>query len=335
MIKLTDVEERQLADTVERLRVRALFARMPSNIVALLLGVLLVFVFLLPSMPPQLLKAWAAFMLTTVAVRGWVWHLFRNSGEHQTNLGRWEWVYGGTMLLTATGWSAMCGPLFPDAIGLQYFIILLCIVVSYSGVIFASVSRIAFACFAIPIMTPAMFRYVQMNEATPLMAYTGISIFSLVLLMVHISLHRFALRQLREQSQAKALLTEQQAIFHTTTFGIVMLRDGAIVKCNSRVGEMLGRGMQALQGQRVAEFFADSKVGEAFVKRALTELDSGHSVNGIERFRRADGSEFWAEFSGRRMASPLDGQSVWTLTEAPVNQAKNAIARAAAYTDQQ
>lgn len=307
---------------IERRRIEALFERLPANVVSLLLGVLLVFSFMLPHAPEALLKAWAAFMLTTIAVRGWVWHLFRTSVIPLEELPRWEWGYSIGMLLTAVGWSMLCGPLFPSDPGLQGFILLLCIIVAFSGMVFASVSVPAFLLFIVPTIVPAMIRYVLLNSNAPLMAYVGVAVCLSVLLMVHRTLHNFSMQLMYKQAEAEHLLAEQNAIFQSTSLAIAIFSEGHVVKCNQRMGELFGRNLQSLYQLHAAQLFAQPHEAERLIELGTQELDAGRTVHSIERMRRGDGSEFWAELSGRRMIGGEGTRSVWLIDDVTMRKGR-------------
>ena len=309
---------------IERRRVEALFERLPANVISLLLGVLLVFLFMLPHAPDGLLKAWAAFMLTTVAVRGWVWHVFRTSVVPLEQLPRWEWGYGIGMLLTAMGWSMLCGPLFPSEPGLQGFILMLCIIVAFSGMVFASVSVPAFLLFIVPTIVPAMFRYVALNSNAPLMAYAGALVCFSVLLMIHRTLHKFSMQLLYKQAEAEHLLAEQNAIFQSTSLAIAIFSDGHVVKCNQRMGELFGRNLQSLYQVQASQLFAREQEGARFIEAGAQELNAGGTMHSIERMRRGDGSEFWAELSGRRMSGEEGRRSVWLIDDVTMRKGREA-----------
>lgn len=314
----------ELAANIERRRVDALFERLPGNVISLLLGVVLVFMFMLPQAPEALLKAWAAFMLTTVAVRAWVWHVYRTSVIPQEQLPRWEWGYSIGMLLTAIGWGMLCGPLFPGEPGLQGFILMLCIIVAFSGMVFASVSTPAFVLFIIPTIVPAMARYVALNSSSPVMAYSGAAVCIAVLLMVHRTLHTFSMQLLYKQAEAEHLLAEQNAIFQSTSLAIAIFSEGRVVKCNQRMGELFGRNLQSIYQLHAAQLFAQVSEGERFMETGRQEFDAGRTMRSIERMRRGDGSEFWAELSGRRMGDHENTRSVWLIDDVTMRKGREA-----------
>lgn len=115
-------------------------------------------------------------------------------------------------------------------------------------------------------------------------------------------------------AQAETLLAEQPAILDSSPLGIAVIDSKHIVKCNTRLGELLGRRIQDLTASRMddhfvsvaeaAQFFADSNA--AFSRRQL--------AHGMYRLKRADGAQFWAELSGRKMPVGT-AHSVWMVAD--------------------
>ena len=151
--------------TVERQRIGTLFERLPSSLGSVVVGILLVFVFFLPTTDADLIKAWAAFMLTTLAVRGWIWYMFRNSAPSPAGARRWEWAYAFGMALTGIGWSTLNGPLYPAGGQLQGLVMIMTVIVSFAGMIYSSVSHVAFLLFVLPTLSSAMARYIAVSNA--------------------------------------------------------------------------------------------------------------------------------------------------------------------------
>jgi PAS domain S-box-containing protein len=312
---MTGLTRQQLQNTLELHRVETLFKRLPASITSVMIGVLLVFVFLLPVAGESLLKAWAAFMLTTLALRGWVWHTFLGAVHPESNLARWEWAFAGGMFLTALGWAGLNGPLYPDEPKLQVFVFLMSVITAFAGTIYVSVSNLAFWLFLIPTLGPALVRYVlsaENNLHAPLMA----SIACLtVLIFIQRTLRSFALEHIRRQVEAETLLAEQQAIFQAAPLGILVISESRVVKSNSRLGELFQRSLQDLQIIGLHQLFATEDETEKFVHDSRSVLAANKAWYGIYRMRRADGSEFWAELSGRLMHEKGLRRSVWTIAD--------------------
>lgn len=303
------------ATAVERQRIETLFARMPGAIVSILIGVLLTFVLILPGSSAELMKAWAAFMLTTLALRGWIWTQFRGSIIPPDQIRRWEWACAVAMGLTGTGWAMLCGPLFPDDPPLQRFIWMMLVVIANTGLVLAAASRIAFVFFVIPTLIPALWRFVEVNGSSPATLTATIGCLGVTIVM-HQSVRSMVMEHLKKQVEAEQLLAEQQAIFQSATIGIGVFDGTKLIKCNPRFGELFGRGQQAATEIDAIEFFAQPEEAERFLTWATGEFAAVRTARSMERMRRADGSQFWAEISGRRMYYGDSIRDLWMVNEA-------------------
>jgi len=126
---------------------------------------------------------------------------------------------------------------------------------------------------------------------------------------------------LRRRVQSENPLSEQQAIFQSISQGIALVSGGHIVKCNQRLGEILGRRLQDLYALGFAEHFVDRAEFERTVAESTEAFSRNRNYLGMVRLRRADGSEFRAELSGRRMHGADDGRSVWLIGDITPAQA--------------
>lgn len=316
---MQDSRSPDIERAIELQRLRVLYARLPGSILSMLLGVFLAFVFLFESGHPDLLKGWIAYMLTTLALRSWVWHQFNSSLIDTQQLRIWEWLYAGGMALTALGWMMICGPLYPDARNLQDFVWVMIIFVAFSGMVLAAPSMLCFVCFIIPTLLPGLYRFVESGHFS-VASITGAGACLAVILITHRGLRRFTLDSLHRQVVAEQLLAEQQAIFQGATAGIAVVENRLLIKCNKRFGELFGRGLNALQSLNALELFVSSDEGERFISWSAGEFEAGRSIHSMERMRRADGTQFWAEISGRQLEFGSSMRNIWLVTEAAVQQ---------------
>jgi PAS domain S-box-containing protein len=307
--------EQEFQRTLEVQRIETLFARLPASVTAVMVGVLLVFIYLLPVTPPDLLKAWAAYMLTTLAFRGWVWHSFRSGDLSIGSVRRWEWTFGFGMGLTGLGWAALNGPLFPQDPDLQVFVLLMTVVTAFAGSIYASLSNITFWLFVTPTLGSALARYVE--KADNVMHAEVAAVVACVVLVVSVqrNVHRFALDHIRRRVESDSLLQEQQAVFQAAPLGIVVLSDKRVVKSNMRLGELYGRSLQDIQRMGVDQLFVNAAESQLFADESRVALKAGKTWGGVYRMRRADGSQFWGELSGRMMPNDGHQRSVWTVAD--------------------
>lgn len=306
---------KQLDTKLELQRMQTLFERLPAGVTSVMIGVFLVFLFLFPVTRDDLLKAWAAYMLTTLALRGWVWHMFRNTPDEGIVVPRWEWAFAGGMFLTGLGWAALNGPLYPSQPSLQTFVLLMSVITAFAGAVYASVSSIAFWFFVIPTLGSAIVRILASVTGSlygPLVGAVGCLV---ILVFIHRILRRFALEHIQRRLQAEMLLAEQQAIFQAAPLGIVVISDKQIVKSNQRLGELFSLRLQELQAHGLHQLFADAAEAAKFANESHAALEANKTWAGVYRMRRADGSEFWAELSGRAMHEDGLHRSVWTVAD--------------------
>jgi PAS domain S-box-containing protein len=307
--------DQEFQRTLELQRIETLCSRLPASVTAVMVGVLLVFVYLLPATPSDLLKAWAAYMLTTVAFRGWIWHSFRSGDQAIGTARRWEWAFAFGMGLTGLGWAALNGPMYPQEPDLQVFVILMTVVTAFTGAVYASVSHIAFWMFVTPTLGSAIARFVSNADNVFHADVVAVVACVVVILSIQRSLHRFALEHIHRRVESESLLHEQQAVFQSSPLGIVVISDRRVVKANTRLGELYGRSLQDLQKHVVDQLFAHADEAHLFAEESRAALKAGKTWSGVYRMRRGDGSEFWGELSGRMMPNDGHQRSVWTVAD--------------------
>ncbi len=309
-------------------RIRMLYGRLPSGLVSALIGVFLCFVVLLDSVNLNLIKAWSVYMVSAIAARAWIWYMFSNADLNGASVRRWEWLFAAGALLTGLGWGALFGPMHPPATHpeARIMIVLLVIVVSFAGGVFLSLSNLSFWLFVAAALGPALVHYTNTlgrQLQWPVAAAVSCIV---VLVLLQRTLHRSESLNLERGTEAETLLDEQHAIFDSSPLGIAMIEDKRIVKCNVRLAELLGRRIQDLNGSTLQlQFFSPSEA-EQFFADAKTSFDKGKLAQGMYRLRRADGTQFWAELSGRRVAGGVQ-HSVWTIADVTLRVANERRAR--------
>jgi PAS domain S-box-containing protein len=307
---------RKLSRNAEARRVEMLFARLPSSVAAELIGIFLCLVVLFDTLSLDILKGWAAYMLSVLAVRVWIWYMFSKAGQQSGHILRWEWIIAGGAFFTGLGWGVLFGPIYPSATHLdaQIFITLLVVIVAFTGGVFLALSTVTFWLFIIAILLPAIARYTSvLNHQTQWPITTTVCCMA-VLVLVQRTLYRSAVDGLERSAEAESLLAEQQAIFDSSPMGIAVIDNKRVIKCNARLGELLGRRIQELTTASLHENFVSAEEVDRFLADRASAFDKGHVAQGMYRMRRADGSQFWAEFSGRKMASGPTN-SVWMIAD--------------------
>ena len=299
-------------------RVTTLYDSTPSSLFSIIVGVVLVFLFLSPSANANapLLKLWVVFMLSTLALRGCLWLMFCANNVDGQNARYWELGFAFAMCLSGIGWGTLSGSLYPSGNTLRVFILVLTIITAFSVAIYSSVSRLAFFMFALPTIVPSLARYVlEQNEAYHLFGLLASAGCILVLINVHHILFRFAIRHLHHEVEMETLLAEQETIFQTVTAGIAVVRDGRTIKCNSRLGEILGRSLKDIQATPMTEMLTCAEDVEAILAASDAAHIDGTPFYSLYRVRRGNGSEFWADISGRRMSRTQGGDVIWLVSD--------------------
>lgn len=314
-------------DDAEVRRVEMLYSRLPSGIVTALIGIFLCFLVLFESMGLEVLKQWAAYMLSVSAMRVWLWYMFGKADLQGTTIRRWEWLFAAGAMLTSLGWGALFGPLYPPASqpDAQMFVALMVVITAFTGSVFVAVSNVTFWLFIIPILGPAVAAYALTLGTNAQWPVTAAACCIAVFIIVQRTLYQSSTRTLRHSAEADALLAEQQAIFDSSPGGIVVLDGRRIVKSNMRMGELLGRRLQDLSGSGMDQHFVNQDEAARFLAEHGKMLESGRPVQGMFRLRRANGEQFWAEISGRHMAGKPK-MSVWIITDITLlvaNQQRN------------
>jgi PAS domain S-box-containing protein len=306
---------RKLGGAAEIRRVEMLFERQPSSVVAAMIGIFLCFLVLFNVVGLEILKGWVAYMLTVFAVRLWVWYMFGKADRQSTRIHRWEWVFAGGVFLTSIGWGALFGPLHPPSTAPDAgrYIFLIVTVIVFTGAVFLALSNIAFWLFTIPVLLFSFAHYASVGHTTQWTVPAAVCGL-IVLILVQRTLYRSATDNLQRSTEAEALLEEQQGIFDSSPLGIAVIDNKQVVKCNARLGDMLGRRIQDLTTASLQEHFVSTEEANQFLADRASAFDRGHLAQGLYRLRRADGSEFWAEFSGRKMAGGPT-HSVWMIAD--------------------
>lgn len=307
---------RPLSEQAEIRRVRMLYARMPTGVASALIGTFLSFIVLFDSVDLNLLKAWAVYMVSVISARLWLWNMFGTADLDAGTVRRWDWLFAIGALLTGIGWGALFGPLHPPTSHpeARIMIVLLVVVVSFAGAVFLALSNKAFWLFVSAALGPAIVHYLQVLGPRMQWPVTAAVCCVVVLIMMQRTLHRSAAVNLERGTQAETLLAEQQAIFDSSPVGIAVLDNEHIAKCNVRLGELLGRRIQDLTGTPLRQQFLNPGEASQFLVDCEPMLARGKVAQGMYRLRRADGTQFWAELSGRRMTSGAT-HSVWMIAD--------------------
>lgn len=304
-------------------RVDALYKRLPTALVSVLIAVLLCFIFLLESAGDKAIKAWTAYMLSIVALRAWLWFVRGSENFVAGQPRRWELAAACGALFTGIGWAMLHGPLYPDGPhdDTHHFIELMTVAVVFSAIINNSSSTLNSLAIVVPTLAPAFARYWDAGAGfyhgnVPMLA----TILAIALLLQR-NLASLEIDNLRRRIESEELLAEQLAIFESASLGIALMLEGRILKSNRRLGELLGWRLRDLASLPLATHFVAPAELQRLLDESAAAFARNHAYQCVCRLRRADGSEFWAEFSGHALATG-DLRSVWMVADVTMQAGK-------------
>ncbi len=108
-------------------------------------------------------------------------------------------------------------------------------------------------------------------------------------------------RQLERVRQAEETLRianeEQRAIFDSATSGIALIKEGIILRCNRKLGELFGYVDGELDSASTQRWYPD----EAAYQASSKVIEDGKFHRFEQQFIRKDGSLFWARLSGQAL----------------------------------
>lgn len=320
---------RKLSAETETRRIEMLFDRLPSTVVVSLIGIFLCFLVLFGTVALDLLKVWTAYMLSVLAMRAGIWYLFRKADRRSETAYRWEWACAFGAFVSGLGWGALFGPLYPPAThpDTQMFVALMVVITAFTGSVFVAQSNVTFWLFIVPVLTPAIVHYTATLGYQAQWPVTAAACCIAVFVIVQRTLYRSATSNLARSTQAETLLAEQQAILDSSPLGIVVIDGSHVVKCNMRLGELLGRRIQDLTASRMDDHFVNLAEATQFLADSNTAFARGRIAHGMYRLKRADGTQFWAELSGRKMPAGTT-HSVWMVADVTMRVANEQRAQA-------
>lgn len=307
---------RKLNNEAEIRRVEVLYASLASSVVSSLIGIFLCVMVLFETAGMTLLKIWVAYMLSVLAVRIATRYLFNANDRRIETIRRWEWLFAVGAFLNGLGWGALFGPLYPPGTHLdaQIFIALMVVITAFTGSVFVALSNITFWLFIIPTLAPAIYNYTASLSQKGQWPVTAAACCIAVFIIVQRTLYRSSTDGLQRSTEAELLLAEQEAIFDSSPMGIAVIDGKRVIKCNTRLGELLGRRIQDLTTSRMDDHFASVAEAAQFFAESKEALDHGRPAQGMYRLKRADGTQFWAELSGRKMPVGTT-HTVWMIAD--------------------
>jgi diguanylate cyclase (GGDEF)-like protein/PAS domain S-box-containing protein len=134
----------------------------------------------------------------------------------------------------------------------------------------------------------------------------------------------------RAELALRNALFENEAILENALIGIVIAENGCILRCNSKLEEVLAVPPGELTGRPVRSLYPDDAGWQSARAAAAKDFAAGRiHLAEVEMVRR-DGSLFWGSISGRLFdPDKPQGRSVWLLDDVTLRKrAESAVLRA-------
>ncbi|CCG07073.1 ATP-binding protein [Pararhodospirillum photometricum] len=123
-----------------------------------------------------------------------------------------------------------------------------------------------------------------------------------------------SLRRLRAEALLNDVLAKQAAVFQQAVEGLVLVRQGRILRANQAMAQMLGYPVDALVGMETRALFASDEGYDALEPPA--SLANGQVFTGEHLFQRRSGERFWVELKGVHVDTFSDPpDAVWVLRD--------------------
>jgi PAS domain S-box-containing protein len=305
-------------------RIQLLYSKLPAGIVSALLAMLVIFVVMFQTTSVDLIKAWSSFMLSSLALRGWLWYAYTSKPGDPESAWRWEAVAAFATLLSGCGWAAVNSPFFPAPGGqAQVIFLLIALGIAFSSAVYYGVSNLCYFAIMLPTLLTAIWRFVAESPTQTVPSFMASGLALGMAVAVQQSMRSSLVGTLRQRVESQALLSEQQAIFQSATLGIAVIQDRCIVKANPRLAELFGRHTDEMSGVLLEDLFVRASEHDLVMDESTAAFRRAHSYHAAFRLKRKDGTQFWAELSGRRMDGEGPERSVWLVSEAPLKQHEN------------
>ena len=122
-------------------------------------------------------------------------------------------------------------------------------------------------------------------------------------------------QRLKIEADLKKAADEQAAVFETATSGMALIRDRVMVRCNSRLHDILGAAQGSLVGQSTRVLYKDQATYDEMAK-IYNAIWRGQSGSAEVELARADGSTFWGRLTGCAVNAEDHSQgSVWVIDD--------------------
>ena len=116
--------------------------------------------------------------------------------------------------------------------------------------------------------------------------------------------------------QVQAVIEEQNAIFNSTTVGIVHFKDGVIVRTNHAFEEMMHAPSGTLVGRSSSSIYLDEADGQARIQDIRAQIRKGGVYVFEVQLRCTDGGWFWGSLRGCAVdVGDVQKGNLWTVED--------------------
>lgn len=240
--------------------------------------------------------------------------MMQAAGKDPRRLERAERFYAAKCLLAGMCWGALpllAQPSVPDGYLLALVIILL--TAATMGGLLMALFRHAYLCFLLPTMLPLAWRLASEGPAMRLSAW-GILAATAILALSHRTLHRRAVDLIALREHSEATTREQTLILDAVAEGVLLVREGRIVKCNRRAAELFASPFDNFVGGTLGALHENTE--EWAERHAALQQRADGSLDYTACLLRRDGRRFWAELSARALQpGDLSRGAVWLVSD--------------------
>ncbi|MGE5386779.1 MAG: diguanylate cyclase domain-containing protein [Betaproteobacteria bacterium] len=291
-----------------------------------LAGSAMVVAWLYAQAPTMSLVYWFLAMAGLSLMRLVYKHVFDRRFE-VAKIEKWESAYALILGFTGLAWGLLAWLPVPGYEYPIFFCIAVILVISASTLI---ASRKTFFSFGVGVLLPLAVAQLARDDALGLFLGLGTLAISVVILLAYQVHYRILVGAIANQHRSEELLQQHQVILESAAEGIAFIKPKPeyTVECNRRFAEMLGYSLEALKGMEPARWHPDRPRWRVLVEESSPVIACGQSFEQVMQLRRADGSLFWANATGRAVdALDLRAGTVWVISDITEKRATEAALR--------